>query len=141
MNYKHGQRHSRIYNIYYHMKNRCYNVKDNRYNQYGDRGIKVCDEWKNSFKSFYEWSMNNGYNDNLTIDRIDNNGNYEPLNCRWVDNFTQMQNRSNNHFITINGETKVLFEWCRIYGLNPTTINQRIKRGWKKEDWFKPLRR
>lgn len=90
----HGMCGTRIYRIWKAMKNRCYNENTRDYKKwYGVNGIKVCDEWKNDFSSFYSWAINNGYNDNLTIDRIDPNGNYEPNNCRWADLKTQAQNK------------------------------------------------
>ena len=85
---------SRIYRIWHNMKNRCFYPGDKHFNDYGGRGITVCDEWKNDFKSFHDWSMNNGYSDELTIDRIDNDGNYEPSNCRWITMKEQCKNRS-----------------------------------------------
>ena len=83
----------RIYTIYYTMLKRCYNSKNTLYLTYGARGIKVCEDWKNDFKSFYIWAMSNGYSDELSIDRIDNNGNYEPSNCRWVTPTLQQRNK------------------------------------------------
>ena len=83
-NFKHGKSHKRLYTIYNCMKQRCYNEKANEYYLYGGKGIKICDEWMNDFESFYKWSMENGYADNLTIDRINNDGNYEPDNCQWI---------------------------------------------------------
>ncbi|MDD3229176.1 MAG: hypothetical protein PHE09_08145 [Oscillospiraceae bacterium] len=83
----------RIYGIWEGMKQRCSNPNVDRYNRYGGRGITVCDEWQEDFKTFYDWAMANGYQDDLTIDRKDNNGNYEPGNCRWVTNADNIRNR------------------------------------------------
>lgn len=88
-----GMTHTRIYHIWYNMKRRCYNPKDRNYKNYGGRGIKVCDEWLNDFQAFYDWAMSNGYSDDLTIDRINVNGNYEPTNCRWATIAEQQANR------------------------------------------------
>ena len=93
-NIKHGLSKTRLYNIWSNMKERCENNNHPDYKRwYGARGITVCDEWRNDFKAFYDWSMSNGYSDELTIDRINNDGNYEPTNCRWVDAKTQANNR------------------------------------------------
>ena len=91
--------------------------------QYFDRGIVMCDEWANNFKSFKEWSLANGYNDNLSIDRIDNSNGYSPDNCRWTTAKVQANNRSNNTYITINGETMSLSSWCDRLGVNRNTVS------------------
>lgn len=108
----------RLYDIWRGMKKRCNLQTDKDYHRYGGSGISVCQEWNNSFMSFYTWSIENGYDDNLTIDRVDTFGNYEPDNCRWVDIKTQERNRRNNIFLTHNGETKNLSEWCEILNCN-----------------------
>lgn len=90
----HGKTHSRLYSIWHNMLNRCYYERTKCFEYYGGRGITVCDEWKNSFEAFHDWSIENGYSDELTIDRIDVDGNYEPSNCRWITMKEQCKNRS-----------------------------------------------
>ena len=92
-NYKHGKSNTRLYSIWRSMKKRCYNPKHKNYDRYGGRGIIVCDEWLYDFSAFYEWAVTHGYKDYLTIDRINNNGIYEPLNCRWITIQEQQRNK------------------------------------------------
>lgn len=94
-NYKHGLRHTRLYRIWANMKTRCYNKMDPHYSRWGGRGVKICNEWINDFKAFYDWAIKNGYQDNLSIDRINNDGNYEPNNCRWATIKQQNNNKRN----------------------------------------------
>ena len=108
------------------MKSRCYNQNNPQYSLYGYRGIIICNEWLNNFMNFYNWSIYNKYQDNLTIDRIDVNGNYEPSNCRWITMKEQINNRRNSYYITINNETKTLAQWCEIYNIKYNTVFQRI---------------
>lgn len=123
---KHGRSKTRLYKIWQGMKKRCYNVNTKEYSYYGGRGIKVCEGWCNDFQTFYDWSMENGYNESLTIDRINYNGNYEPNNCRWTDYKTQNRNSRHNKQFTINGEARCLSEWCEILNLNYKTVLARI---------------
>lgn len=140
---KHGLTKDKVFHRLMHirkgMKNRCYNNKDKRYSDYGGRGIKICEKWldeKEGTINFYNWAIKNGYAENLTIDRIDVNGNYEPSNCRWVTNKIQCNNKRNNHIITYNGETHTMMEWADIFNINYDAIRYRIKRNFPKSLWF-----
>ena len=123
----------RIYKLWSHVKDRCYCKNNKDYKNYGARGIKVCEEWKNDFMSFYNWSMAHDYADDLTIDRIDVNGNYEPSNCRWVTPKEQARNRRNNKFITYNNETHCISEWAEKIGIPRKCLEHRI-RNWSDLD-------
>lgn len=130
----HGQKNTRLYRIWRCMKQRCYNKNFPYFQDYGGRGITVCSEWYNDFMAFYDWAMKNGYDNTLTIDRIDVNGNYEPNNCRWATAKQQARNRRNNINFTYNGETHCLKQWCEILGLNYNTVGTRFYTyGWSIE--------
>lgn len=131
--YTHGKSNSRIYRIWRNMKSRCYCKKNAIYKYYGERGITVCDEWVDDFKSFYYWAMQNGYADELSIDRKDVNGNYEPNNCRWATKKEQANNTRNNRIITYKGVTLTLSQWSEKTGINSKTIQTRLNNGWSVE--------
>lgn len=132
---KHGLSSHPLYHEYIGMINRCYNPSTTNYERYGARGITVCDEWKNSPKAFFDWVDSvGGKPEGKTLDRIDNNKGYSPTNCRWSNLEEQQQNRRNSIIITINGETKTLAYWCRLYGLNHETARKRINNGWNPID-------
>lgn len=122
---KHGYFGTRIYNTWAHMKQRCYNPKNASYDRYGARGIKVCEEWQN-FISFCEWAMSNGYNDKLTLDRINSDKDYCPENCRWADIEMQNNNKSDTNLITYNGKTQSIAKWAKELGIKYSTLNRRI---------------
>lgn len=136
----HGQRYSRPYKIWSDMKARCFNPKENGYHNYGGRGITVCDEWLDSFENFYDWVKQSNYKDNLTLDRIDTNGNYCPENCRWSTKEEQANNTRRNFYIKYNEETHTLAEWGRILNVPPGLIRYRLKElNWSVEKTFNAL--
>ena len=130
---KHGMSGTSLYRAYMAMMKRCYREKDQRYNRYGARGITVCGEWRNDKTKFFEWALSNGYSEGLSLDRIDNDGNYCPENCRWVNSIIQANNRSTNKLVECKGETHTLAEWSRISGVPDNRISWRLKRGWDVE--------
>jgi hypothetical protein len=131
LNRKHGltTKNNRLYHIWFGIKERCYNKKHPHYHRYGGRGIILCSEW-HDYPVFYNWALSHGYDDNLTIDRKNNDEGYSPDNCRWADKKGQNRNLSNNVFITVNGITKLLVEWSEETGINASTIRGRIRHGW-----------
>lgn len=128
---------NRLYSIYQGMTKRCYYPDNQNYKYYGGKGIVICNEWKSDFSAFKKWSLENGYQDNLTIDRINTNGNYEPSNCRWVSMKEQCNNRTSNHLITYKGKTQNLKQWCIELNLNYGIMESRINRyKWSVEKAF-----
>lgn len=135
---KHGLTHSgktgRLYKCWEGMRARCGRVTDPSYARYGGRGISVCEEWA-CVETFAGWAMGNGYDDSKTLDRINNDGNYEPSNCRWATPKEQGRNRSDNKHVVAFGETKLLCEWaedkrCKV---KPVTLKYRLRNGWPPE--------
>ena len=123
---KHGKKGTRPYVIWADMKQRCCDSKSVNFSNYGGRGITVCDEWLHDFKDFYDWAMSHGYRDDLTLDRIDVNGNYCPENCRWATKAEQDNNTRVNRRVTYNGETHTIAEWAEITGIKYATLWRRI---------------
>lgn len=136
---KHKKCHTRLYRIWAGMKDRCYNPGATKYHRYGARGITVCEEWLNDFQAFYDWAMANGYRDDLTIDRIDNDSNYCPENCRWANNEAQCNNRGHQILVVINGELKTLAQVAKENGLKYRTVHARYNRGWRGESLIKEV--
>ena len=140
-NKTHGESKTRLYQIWYAMKERCHNKNDKDYHYYGDVGIKVCNEWLYSFETFMKWAKSKGYNDELTIDRVDNSLGYQPINCRFATITQQNRNRSNSIYLNYNGESKTLIEWCQKFGMTYRLAYSRYSKGWSFEDiFFKPKR-
>lgn len=129
----HGGTGTRLHKIWECMKSRCSYSKGDAYKNYGGRGITVCDEWKNDFVKFYDWALVNGYKDDLTLDRINVNGNYEPSNCRWVTRKEQNRNTRKTIYLTFNNETKCLKDWSEFYGLPYHVLKYRYHKGWSIE--------
>lgn len=130
----HGMSRTRFYNIWLGVLNRCSNGNKD----YQGRGIKVCDRWLN-FEAFKE-DMYGGYKENLTIDRVDNNGNYEPSNCRWATHSEQARNTRRNKLLTYKGDTMTLVDWCEVLGLKYHTVKKRLNSGWGVEDAFEKVK-
>lgn len=137
MRYTHGKAHTRIHTIWRNMKYRCENPHHTTFHNYGGRGISVCPEWQNNFQAFYDWAMANGYSDELTLDRIDTNGNYCPQNCRWATKKTQSENRRTKIVIVIDGVPKTILQLANENGLKPATVRRRYDRGWRGADLIK----
>jgi predicted nucleic acid-binding Zn ribbon protein len=130
--------HRRLHTVWLGLRNRCNNPKTEKYPRYGGRGIKVCSEW-DIWENFAEWAYANGYDRDApkmqcTLDRIDNNGNYCPENCRWVSNKEQQRNTSQNVYLTFDGETLIIQDWSTRTGISVSGIRNRLDRGWSVED-------
>lgn len=138
--YKHGETKTRLFKIWSSMHERCERPKHKHYHSYGGRGITICPEWR-EFMPFANWARANVYSDNLTIDRIDNNGNYEPSNCRWVTVKEQQNNKRTNRIIFYKGERYTLTQLAEKVGIKKTTLKERLNMGWSIEDAVnKPVR-
>lgn len=131
----HGMSKTRIYREWAGIIQRCNNPKNTSYERYGAKGVTVCDEWlgENGFINFYNWAMANGYRDDLTIDRKENNKGYFPENCRWIPLSEQSRNQKTNRKLTYNGKTMTMAEWSREIGINSSSLFGRLKRGWSIE--------
>lgn len=130
----HGKHETRLYRIWHHMILRITNENEKSYKYYGGRGITVCKEWSESFVEFEKWAIENGYAENLTIDRIDNNKGYSPDNCRWATRKEQSNNTRRNYYLTYQGETKTISEWAKKTGISKGTLRRRIvELGWSAE--------
>lgn len=132
---KHGASDTRLYRVWAGIVQRCCNDRE-RYEwaKYGGRGITLCEEWRNSFGAFANWALANGYNDTLTIDRIDVNGNYSPENCRWATVYEQNNNKRTSKFISYNSETGTIREFADRHGLKYSCLYERLRQGWSIQD-------
>lgn len=126
-NAKYGQSRHPLRGVWGNMMDRCYKENDLSYINYGGRGISICDEWKKDFMTFFNWALLNGYKSGLEIDRENNNGNYEPSNCRFVTPAENSKNRRSNVNITYNGKTQILKDWAIELGLNYKTLHKNMK--------------
>lgn len=138
---KHGMSKTRIHSIWRKMRDRCNNPHASNYLNYGGRGISVCKEWDDNFMSFYKWALANEYNDHLSIERIDVNGNYEPTNCKWITLSEQGRNKRSTKYAVINGVKKPLIEWAELHDLSYKTISTRWSRGVRGNELIGPLRK
>ena len=133
LNRTHAGSNTRLYSIFTNMISRTENPKATAYALYGGRGIKICDEWRESFQVFRDWALANGYTDQLSIDRIDNDKGYCPSNCRWVEQHSQFVNRRSTRRLTFQGETMSVKEWARKIGIPYHTLIGRLNAGWPVE--------
>ena len=134
---KHGESQTRLYSIWKAMNKRCNNNNTGRWNRYGGRGITVCKEWQDDYIPFRDWSLQNGYSDNLSIDRINNDGNYEPSNCRWATTTQQANNTSHNVWIKHDGRIQSMSQWGAELGIPISTLSCRYKKGLRGDELLK----
>ena len=132
--FKHGGTNTRLFRIWSAMRARCYNPRNNRYANYGAKGITVCAAWRTSFAKFREWAEGAGYDDSMTIDRKNLRRGYCQSNCRWIPNARQAYNKTTSHMVTFKGKTKCVAEWAAEFGLSQFTIHARLKAGWSVAD-------
>ena len=124
----------RLKSIYNGMRLRCYNENNVNYKYYGGKGVTICDEWLLSFENFFDWAINNGYNENLTIDRIDSEKEYSPDNCKWSTKKEQAYNRSMSVRLTLNGRTMYMTEWAEELEIDKKILSWRYNNGWSDEE-------
>lgn len=134
----HGKRYTRLYNIWRGIKYRTKTKTSSKYAEYGERGITICQAWEDDFQSFYDWAMANGYADDLTLDRKDNDGPYSPENCRWATAKVQGNNRRSNTSITHNGKTLTLAQWADELGIPRARIYKRAEANLPVEEILYP---
>lgn len=141
--HRHKESHTKLHDAWLNMKARCNNKNVCSYPIYGGRGISVCDEWANSYEAFRDWSLDNGFEDNpeLSIERIDVNGNYEPSNCEWILWKEQVNNRQNTIWITFNDKTQNLMQWSKELGIQYKTLHERYRRGDRGARLLRPVER
>lgn len=141
-NPKHNLCYNRLYSIYYAMRKRCYKPSQPSYKNYGARGINVCELWLNDFMEFYNWAMQNGYRDGLSLDRIDVDKDYCPENCKWSTMNEQANNKTTTIYLTYKGETKTLTQWANKLGVNYRALYRRYNNGWDIDRIFEqPFRK
>lgn len=142
---KHGMSSTKLYHVFYAMLQRCENEKDKRYRDYGERGIRVCDEWKANPESFLKWAMENGYKEGLTIERVDNNKGYSPENCKWITIAERQKNKrprgNMDILLEYNGKRVNLMQLSTLVGMNYHTLYFRYKRGLRLPELITPIKK
>lgn len=137
-----SSKNSRLYRIWLGIKTRCTNSKVPEYQNYGGRGIQVCSEWVNDYSVFREWAISSGYSNNLSIDRIDTDGNYEPDNCKWSTNKEQQNNKRTNRILRYDNKEMTLKQWSEVICIPNDTLWRRLESGWSVERTLtQPLRK